>query len=176
MIIPKKIRYDLIILVVLLVTAMSAHAQRVRGELRIEVRDGQGTALSPGTELVSNANQLRLTFVVGADGRYVVQDLPFGVYRLTLNAKGFAAWTSMVEIRSEVPVRLLVTLGLAPAGVPLLPPPPVLLLLPQAIWKIRPVNSMQISTASVSFPFLLSRSEPRPTCVATNPISGRQIA
>jgi hypothetical protein len=113
-IIPKKIRYDLIILVVLLVTAMSAHAQRVRGELRIEVRDGQGAALSPGTELVSNANQLRLTFVVGADGRYVVQDLPFGVYRLTLNAKGFAAWTSIVEIRSEVPVRLLVTLGLAP--------------------------------------------------------------
>ena len=112
MTIPNKTRHYLIILTVLS-TAMSAHSQRVRGELRIEVRDAQGAALAPNTELVSNGNQLRLTFVVGTDGRYVVRDLPFGVYRLSLNAAGFAAWTSIVEIRSEVPVRLSVTLGLA---------------------------------------------------------------
>jgi len=40
--------------------------------------------------------------------------LPFGFYRLTLHAEGFASWTELVEIRSEVPVRLTVTMGVAP--------------------------------------------------------------
>jgi len=52
--------------------------------------------------------------VPGPEGRYIAQDLPFGVYRLSLQAEGFAAWSDLVEIRSEVPVRVAVTLGVAP--------------------------------------------------------------
>ena len=48
------------------------------------------------------------------DGHYVAQDLPFGVYRLSLHADGFAAWSNLIEIRSEVPVRASITLGVAP--------------------------------------------------------------
>ncbi|PYT64454.1 MAG: TonB-dependent receptor, partial [Acidobacteria bacterium] len=92
----------------------NAKAQRVRGELRIEVRDAQGAAVAPSGELASEANEFRRTFVAGADGRYVAQDLPFGVYRLSLHAEGFAPWSELVEIRSEVPVHLTVTLGVAP--------------------------------------------------------------
>ncbi len=114
MTILKETQHDLIVLVLLLVAVMSAHAQRVRGELRIEVQDPHGAAVAPAAELVSNANQLRVEFEVGADGRYVAQDLPFGVYKLSMKAEGFAAWTNLVEIRSEVPVRLSVTLGVAP--------------------------------------------------------------
>jgi len=102
------------ILGALLACAASSHAQRVRGELRIEVRDAQGAALAPTGELTSEANQVRRSFVTGPDGRYAAQDLPFGVYRLTLQAEGFAAWSDLVEIRSEVPVRLAVTMGVAP--------------------------------------------------------------
>jgi hypothetical protein len=94
--------------------APSAQAQRVRGELRLEVHDPHGTAVAPNGELVSEANGLRRSFVAGPDGRYVAQDLPFGVYRLSLQAEGFAPWSDLVEIRSEVPVRLAVTLGVAP--------------------------------------------------------------
>lgn len=90
------------------------HAQRVRGELRLEVHDEQGAALAPPGELSSDANQFRRTFSVGADGRYMAQDLPFGVYRLSLHSEGFAPWSGLVEIRSEVPVHLTVTMGLAP--------------------------------------------------------------
>jgi len=114
MTIAKRTRREVIFLVALLATTMSAHAQRVRGELRIEVRDPQGAAMAPGAELVSDVNQLRRTFQVGADGRYTAQDLPFGVYRLSMSAHGFAPWTNLVEIRSEVPVYISVTLGLAP--------------------------------------------------------------
>jgi len=92
----------------------NAKAQRVRGELRIEVHDAQGAAVAPPGELASEANEFRRTFVAGADGRYVAQDLPFGVYRLSLHAEGFAPWSELVEIRSEVPVHLTVTLGVAP--------------------------------------------------------------
>lgn len=95
-------------------SAVSARAQRVRGELRLEVHDPQGNVESPTGELVSEANGIRRTFVAGPEGRYVAQDLPFGVYRLSLQAEGFAPWSDLVEIRSEVPVRVAVTLGVAP--------------------------------------------------------------
>lgn len=105
--------------VVILIVALSAFsenaapAQRVRGELRIEVRDAQGAALAPSGELASEANEFRRSFVVGVDGRYAAQDLPFGVYKLSLQAEGFAPWSNLVEIRSEVPVHLVVTMGVA---------------------------------------------------------------
>lgn len=89
-------------------------AQRVRGELHLEVHDLQGTPVPSPGELVSEANGFRRTFVAGSEGRYVAQDLPFGVYRLSLQAEGFAPWSDLVEIRSEVPVRVAVTLGVAP--------------------------------------------------------------
>src|SRR5882762_6717756 len=94
--------------------ALSTLAQRVRGELHLEVHDPRGTAVSPIGELVSEANGFRRTFVAGPEGRYVAQDLPFGVYRLSLRAEGFAPWSNLVEIRSEVPVRASITLGVAP--------------------------------------------------------------
>src|SRR6266849_3196312 len=91
-----------------------ASGHRVRVEWRNEVHDDQGVAVAPSGELASEANEFRRTFVVGADGRHVAQDLPFGVYRLSLHAEGFAPWSELVEIRSEVPVHLTVTMGVAP--------------------------------------------------------------
>jgi len=98
----------------LLLSAVSAEAQRARGELHIEVRDTQGAAVALSGELVSAANQFRRTFETAADGHYVAQDLPFGVYRLSFHAEGLAPWSNLVEIRSEVPVRASITLGVAP--------------------------------------------------------------
>ena len=103
-------------LALVLSTAWDTNAQRVRGELRIEVRDPQGAAVPTEAELVSEANQFRRTFRVGLDGRYVVQDLAFGVYRLSVRTEGFAPWSGLVEVRSEVPVRVSVSLGLAPVA------------------------------------------------------------
>jgi hypothetical protein len=110
-----KRRCNWIVLFILLTGAQRVHAQRARGELLIEVYDPRGAALSAAAELVSDANQFRRNFQTSQDGRYVVQDLPFGIYRLSLNAKGFAPWIDIVDIRSEVPVRIAVTLGIAPA-------------------------------------------------------------
>jgi outer membrane cobalamin receptor len=102
------------IMALFLLCGMSARAQRARGELRLEVHDLHGTAVASSAELVSEANGFRRSFATGPDGRYVAQDLPFGVYRLSLQAEGFAPWSDLVEIRSEVPVRVALTLGVAP--------------------------------------------------------------
>ncbi len=110
---PKIIRATGIMALFFL-CGMSARAQRVRGELRLEVHDPRGTAVASDGELVSEANGFRRTFATGPDGRYVAQDLPFGVYRLSLQAEGFAPWSDLVEIRSEVPVRVALALGVAP--------------------------------------------------------------
>jgi len=91
-----------------------ARAQRVRGELHVEVRDPQGSALAARAELVSTANQFYRAFQIGADGRFMAQDLPFGLYKLRLTAEHFAAWNKLIEIRSEVPVRIMATLSVAP--------------------------------------------------------------
>jgi outer membrane cobalamin receptor len=96
--------------------ASPLYAQRVRGELRIEVHDSAGATVPADAELLSEANQLHRTFKIAQDGRYTAQDLPFGIYRLNINAEGFAPWTKLVDIRSEVPVRIPVTLGVAPVA------------------------------------------------------------
>ena len=101
---------------ILCLSARSLHAQRVRGELRIEVHDSAGATIAADAELLSEANQLHRTFKIALDGRYTAQDLPFGIYRLNINAEGFAPWANLVVIRSEVPVRIPVTLGVAPVA------------------------------------------------------------
>src|SRR5215472_3618265 len=103
-------------LALVLVTGKIMDAQRGRGELRIEVHDPQGAGVPSQAELVSDANQFRRVFQVGADGRYIMQDLPFGVYRLSVRTEGFASWSGLVEVRSEVPIRVAVSLGLAPVA------------------------------------------------------------
>ena len=108
-----KRRYQGITLIILLAFATGTQAQRARGELRIEVHDPQGAALPCTAELVSDGNQFHRNVQIAHDGRYVVQDLFFGVYRLRVKAEGFAQWTDVVEVRSEVPVIIAVTLGLA---------------------------------------------------------------
>jgi outer membrane cobalamin receptor len=116
MMLVKRAAQVLGVLALVLAAAPASMAQRVRGELRVEVRDPQGAAVPSGAELVSDANQFQLTFQVNEDGRYVVQDLPFGVYRLSLKAPGFAPWSRLIEVPSEVPVPVSVSLGLSPVA------------------------------------------------------------
>ena len=106
-------KYCLLAAVIFSVAPM-ARAQRARGELHVEVHDSQGTAVAATVELVSEANQLRRTFQIAADGRFTLQDLPFGIYRLSLTAENFAPWNKLIEIRSEVPVHVVAILGVAP--------------------------------------------------------------
>jgi hypothetical protein len=97
------------LIMILFFYSLSAHAQNVRGELHISARDPHGAALTATAVLVSGTNQFRRTFALGPDGQYVLHNLTFGIYRLTLQANGFAIWTTLLNVRSEVPVYILAT-------------------------------------------------------------------
>ena len=109
-----KPRCEAILALSLLAAVLNVYGQHARGELRVEVHDPQGAALISTVELVSDGNQFRRDFQVARDGRFVAQDLPFGVYRLTVNSEGFAPWVGVTEVRSEVPIHMVVKLGVAP--------------------------------------------------------------
>ena len=127
-------------------------AQRVRGELHLEVHDAQGAALAPSGELSSEANQFQRTFAVGADGHYMAQDLLFGTYRLSLHSKGFAPWSDLVEIRSEVPVHLTVIMGVAPVTAQVQVSDPATLVDPSRTGTLYTVGRQTISEQATAQP------------------------
>jgi hypothetical protein len=91
-----------------------AFAQHERGEIRLSVRDPKGGPLAAAVQLVSESNQVQRSFQTGQDGTYVSRELPFGVYQLSVSRAGFVSATRLVELRSELPVSVSLTLGLAP--------------------------------------------------------------
>ena len=88
-------------------------AQERAGELKIAVSDPSGAALAARCEIASDANRFALQFETGPTGEYAVKKLPFGSYRVTLERAGFASFTTLVEIRSEIPILLPVSMKLA---------------------------------------------------------------
>ena len=105
--------------VCLVVTAFSfwllspATAQVQRGQIRLEIRDSSGAFIAASGEVLSQSNEFRREFRVPSQGQLLLQDLPFGVYWLTVNAEGFSDWSGLVDIHSVVPANVAVTLGVA---------------------------------------------------------------
>jgi outer membrane cobalamin receptor len=96
------------------IAAVCALAQHERGELRLEVHDVAGVALVAAIDVASDMNQFHRNGSTDASGRWVAQDLPFGLYRLSVSHPGFETSTQVLRIGSEVPVHVTVTLGVAP--------------------------------------------------------------
>jgi hypothetical protein len=96
------------------IAAVGGFGQHQRGELRLEVLDPAGGALVAAIDLVSDSNQLHRSAATDVGGKYAAQDLPFGLYRISVSHEGFQTSTQVVRIGSEVPVHVTVTLGVAP--------------------------------------------------------------
>ncbi len=94
--------------------ATAVNAQRGMGELRLSVLDSTGGGLEAAGSLLSQAIQLKQSFTTDNQGRYSARNLPFGVYRLTIERTGFGPFSTLLEIRSEVPFDYKITLGIAP--------------------------------------------------------------
>ncbi|MDQ6705429.1 MAG: TonB-dependent receptor, partial [Acidobacteriota bacterium] len=99
---------------ILFLCASLALAQRNTGELRAVIRDPLGNPLKASVELQNRAAQYAQTFPTASDGRAVAKSLPFGMYLLRVRAAAFAIRQETVEVRSEIPRELTVTLGIAP--------------------------------------------------------------
>ena len=102
------------LLAALLCSAATTHAQRGTGELRLQVHDATGGAVMVSGTLESYATRVQHAFKTDAAGSYVASDLPFGRYRLHIEAAGFAAFSAVVDVRSEVPQSYPIVLSVAP--------------------------------------------------------------
>jgi hypothetical protein len=101
-------------LVMLLLWSASAAAQRGVGELRLHVTDTTGSPMDVGGTLASDATHVLQTFTTGTSGAYIAKNLPFGIYTLRLERTGFTLFTTLIDVRSEVPLAYPVTLAVAP--------------------------------------------------------------
>src|SRR6185437_13771076 len=79
--------------------------------IRLSVTDATGLALPSSGTLISEATQTRRAFDTDSAGLATFHNLPFGVYRLTMQRPGFATFSSLVEVRSAVPREVHATLG-----------------------------------------------------------------
>jgi hypothetical protein len=95
------------------VFALSLFGQRGRGELRVHVQDPTGAPLRAEIELTGLATGVA-TRQAASNGAANFQPVPFGNYQLRVTARDFAAHSELVEIRSAVPVEIVVKLSLTP--------------------------------------------------------------
>jgi hypothetical protein len=97
----------------LLALPQFSHAQDRSGELRLSVADTSGAALPAHGTLISQANHFDLSFDTSQSGEYTARMLPLGSYKLTLEQTGFAPYSALIEIRSELPFKFSAALAVA---------------------------------------------------------------
>ena len=102
------------IVVLLGMAPAPARAQLAAGELRVSVVDATGLGVAASGTLASDGSQTHRPFETAADGTFIFDRLPFGIYRLTLASPGFAPRSELVEVRSPRPRQIRLVLEVAP--------------------------------------------------------------
>ena len=93
---------------------VEVHAQRGTGELLVQVRDATGGAVQASGTIEGDATHVRQPFTTDASGAFIVRELPFGRYRLRVQAAGFSVFSSVIDVRTEVPQPYPIVLSVAP--------------------------------------------------------------
>ena len=101
-------------LLLFLLPAACALAQRGTGELRLSVKDPTGAGVAATVELVNQSTDTRQKVDLPPNIRYSFKNLPFGFYRLLVTRSGFTPSSELIEIRSETAQLHEVTLGIQP--------------------------------------------------------------
>src|SRR5580692_688713 len=96
--------------------ALPLFCQSNTGELRLKITDPTGQAVKTTVKLVSEANQYRNTLATDDQGNLDVKRLPYGIYRVQIQAPTFAQVSESVEIRSALPLDRAIRLKVAPVS------------------------------------------------------------
>ena len=101
-----------VLTIVVLLWAIPMLSQSTTGELRLTVTDPTGSGLKSTVDLVSQGNEYRNTFTSDDQGNVDAKRLPYGIYQIQIQAKGFAEVSESVEIRSAIPLDRTIRLKL----------------------------------------------------------------
>ncbi len=136
----------------LLLVCALAYGQVETGELRLSVCDSTGLAMPASGTLTSESSQTRREFQTGAQGRFLFQHLPFGIYRLSAGHAGFAPSAALIEIRSAAPVELRLELKVQAAATELLVTDAATLIDPYTTGVTYAVGARQIQEQQSAIP------------------------
>jgi len=103
-------------LTVLLLPAIPMRSQSSTGELRLTVTDPAGLRVESAVEVMSQGTEYRGSFLTDDRGSLDARRLPFGIYRIRVQAAGFAEDIETVEIRSALPVDRTIRLRVGPVS------------------------------------------------------------
>lgn len=92
-----------IVILFALALSLACLAQDRSGELRLTVTDSSGAALAAHGVLISESTSFELSFETSTTGEYTARKLPLGNYKLSLEHPGFALFTALIEVHSELP-------------------------------------------------------------------------
>jgi hypothetical protein len=110
----SKYAYTALLAALMVLQARTGAAQRISGELRVQVMDPSGAALQASGVLIGQATGVNRTFATDENGRFTLRGLPLGRYQLTTQRDGFAPQSEVIEIRSQLPIEHPITLRISP--------------------------------------------------------------
>src|SRR5262245_3847687 len=105
-----------LLFIAMLAWASIAVAQRISGELRLQVHDATGAALRATGTIVGQATGVDRTFETDDEGRFTVRALPPGHYELSIRREGFSGKVIPIEIQSQLPLEQSITLEVTPVS------------------------------------------------------------
>ncbi len=107
-----KSHFAAFLLTIFLALSLGAHAQSGSStSITGTVVDPSGAVVTEATIEVRNpVSGFSRTAVSDAAGKFVIPNVPFNPYHVTVTGKGFAPYAGDVDVRSTVPVSLSVAL------------------------------------------------------------------
>ncbi len=94
----------------LLVFACLLNAQPPSGELRVQVNDPTGAPIEASGRLESLGAGMARDFKTDQQGTAVLENLPFGRYRLQISKSGFTTQTITIHVQSSAPITRVVSM------------------------------------------------------------------
>ena len=113
--------------------AALAFGQSSSGEIRLQVKDALDASIEASGSIQGLATGVRREFQTDDKGQHTFTALPFGIYRIEVQRKGFAPKTVRVEVRSEAPIAQAVTLTVAAIETTVVVREPETLVNPEAV-------------------------------------------
>ena len=132
--------------------ALPLAAQSNTGELRLRVADPHGLGVRAAVTLTSDAANLHRSLATDDSGTLTARNLPFGPYRLQVEAEGFSPYGGLIEIRSSLPTEYRVKLSIAAASTAVNVTAEVPLLDPGRATSSNRLDSQAITARQTSLP------------------------
>ena len=124
----KTIKF-MVLLLMALFCANHGVAQRITGNIAGAVKDEQGALVTTATVKATNVDTgFTRTTPVGADGAFLIQYLPVGIYTVQAEATGFKKFVQQnvtVVVDQTVPLAVILTIGEATQTVEVTEAPPL---------------------------------------------------